>query len=479
MFLKNVDHLSPRITFYYKEVKSHSSVLSGILSTIFFIIKIILGVYYSLELIERKNPTAFYYNTFIEDAPSFPLNSSSLFHFLTLENKEKEIINEGIDFTKFRIIGFEVYFENVIHNPAGLKVVNHWIYGNCNSDDVEGINYLINYDFFEKAACIKKYFDINEQKYYNIGESKFRWPVMAHGGNNPNNQFYSIYMGKCQEDTLKLILGEGHHCKTDSEINEYFKRRGAKVLDFYFVDNYVNILHYKKPLTKYIYKIETTIYQNQYSINNINFNPATIETNNGLFTEKIKQEISYIFQRNDVFISETNGLDIYSAFCIWIKNTNMFYDRTYKKMQDIISSFGGINAVIHFIAILINRLYNKYIVLCDTEKLLLSIINSEKISNKKNIIKIKNINEISINKIKKSKEGIQFNNNNMKDMEDNNNSEINNSEINLSKPNNIFILNSYNIQDKIQQLIKNDENQNVNKIVTTRTSDNEKKANFF
>ena len=67
----------------------------------------------------------------------------------------------------------------------------------------------------------------------------------------------------------------------------------------------------------------------------------------------------------------------------------------------------------------------------------------------------------------------------MKDMEDNNNSEINNSEINLSKPNNIFILNSYNIQDKIQQLIKNDENQNVNKIVTTRTSDNEKKANFF
>ena len=450
MFIKRVDYLSPRITFYYKEVKSHSSVLSGILSTIFIIIKIILGVYYSLELIERKNPKAFYYNTFIEDAPSFPLNSSSLFHFLALENKEKETINEGIDFTKFKIIGFEIYFENFIRSPAGLKEVNHWIYGNCNSDDIEGINYLINYDFFEKSACIKKYFDVNDQKYYDIGESKFRWPVMAHGGNNPNNQFYSIYMGKCQEDTLKLILGEGHHCKTDSEINEYFKRRGAKVLDFYFVDNYVNILHYKKPLTKYIYKIET-----------------------------IKQEISYIFQRNDVFISETNGLDIYSAFCIWIKNTNMFYDRTYKKMQDIISSFGGINAVIHFIAILINRLYNKYIVLCDTEKLLLSIINSEKISNKKNIIKIKNINEISINKIKKSKERIQFNNNNMKDMEDNNNSEINNSEINLSKPNNIFILNSYNIQDKIQQLIKNDENQNVNKIVTTRTSDNEKKANFF
>ena len=64
----------------------------------------------------------------------------------------------------------------------------------------------------------------------------------------------------------------------------------------------------------------------------------------------------------------------------------------------------------------------------------------------------------------------------MKDMEENN-SEINNSEINLSNPNNIFILNSYNIQDKIQQLIKNDEIQNVNKIVTTRTM--KKMENFF
>ena len=125
-------------------------------------------------------------------------------------------------------------------------------------------------------------------------------------------------MGKCNEDILNLILGEGHHCKNDSEIDEFFKSKGAKVLNFYFVDNNVNILNYKNPLSKYIYKIETTIYQNQYSINNLNFNPLTIETSNGLIFDNIEQEISYIFQRNDVFISETKEKGIYILWFLYM-----------------------------------------------------------------------------------------------------------------------------------------------------------------
>ena len=69
------------------------------------------------------------------------MNSSSLFHFLELEKKGREGINEGIDFTKFSIIGLEIHFDNIFHNPFLLKYVNHWVYGNCNSDDIEGINY--------------------------------------------------------------------------------------------------------------------------------------------------------------------------------------------------------------------------------------------------------------------------------------------------------------------------------------------------
>ena len=475
MFVKKLDYLSPKVTFYHKGLISHASILSGILSVIFHVIKIILALYYSLQLIQRKDLKAFYYNTFIEDAPTFPLNSSSLFHFLSLENKNRQSVNEGIDFTKFRIIGFEKFFDNIIHNSEILEGINHWLYGKCNSDDIEGINYLIDYDFFEKSACIKKYFDSKEKKYFNKGEPKFKWPVMAHGTNNPNNQFYSLYMGKCHEDTLNLILGDGYICKNDSEIDEYFNSNGAKILNFYFVDNYVNIMNYKSPFTKFIYKIESPLYQNEYSINNINFNPLTIKTNNGLIFDNAEQEISYIFLRNDVFISETKEKDIYSAYCIWLKNTNYYYERTYKRIQDIFSSIGGINSIINIIAILLNRLYNKYIVLCDTENLLLSLIDLEKKNNKNDIKKkIKNLRETCINNnIKKSTERIKFNTIDITE----NISEKNKSEITLSKTNNNFILNSYNIPDKIQKILINEQNQNINNIPINNSI--KKGNNFF
>ena len=476
MILQKLDYLSPRITLYHKELISHSSFFSGILSIFFFLIRIIFGIYYSLDLIEKKNLKAFYYNTYIEDAPTFPMNSSSLFHFLELQNRSKETTIEGIDFTKFNIIGLEIFFDNIFNSPFLLKFFNHWIYGNCDSDDIEGINYLINNNFFEKSACIKKYFDSTEQKYYNKGESKFKWPVMAHGSNNPNNQFYSIYMGKCNENILNLILGEGHHCKSDSEMDEYFKSDGTKVLNFYFVDNNVNILKYKHPLSKYIYKIETTIYQNQYSINNLNFNPLTLETNNGLFLDNIKQEISYSFQRNDVFISENKEKGIYCGFCTWLKNTNMFYERTYQRVQDIFSYIGGVNSIINILAIMINRIYNKFITLCDTEKFLLSLINSEKINNFSiKSIKIKNLAEKNIiNNSKKNREILDLNNMDMKE----DIIEQNKSDINLEKSNNFFILNSYNsIPEQIKKKLINDENQNKYKI--KKKYSKERKENFI
>ena len=127
---------------------------------------------------------------------------------------------------------------------------------------------------------------------------------------------------------------------------------------------------------------------------------------------QIQKEISYIFQRNDVYISETKEKGIYCAFCIWLKNTNMFYERIYQRIQDIFSYIGGVNNIINILAVMINRLYNNFITLCDTEKLLLSIINSEKINNMsiKSIKIKKNLSEKNINKNnKKNREILNLN----------------------------------------------------------------------
>ena len=88
MFIKRLDYLSPPITFYHQGLLFHTSFVSGIISIISIVLIIILTVYYSKELIEKKNPKSFSYNTFIEDSGIFPLNSSSLFHFISISSNQ-------------------------------------------------------------------------------------------------------------------------------------------------------------------------------------------------------------------------------------------------------------------------------------------------------------------------------------------------------------------------------------------------------
>jgi hypothetical protein len=120
------------------------------------------------------------------------MNSSSLFHFISVASKKSDFTNDGIDFSLFKIVGIEDYFENYL-SENNLSHYNHWLYGKCNSKiDTEGLGNLIQFEFFERCACIRKFFNKEEQKYYNVGDSNFRWPVIAHGTYSKNNKLYNI-----------------------------------------------------------------------------------------------------------------------------------------------------------------------------------------------------------------------------------------------------------------------------------------------
>ena len=102
MFLKKCDLISPPITLYFKSSSSHISIYSGILSIISFLIIINISIYYILEFYHRKNPRAYFFNRYVEDAGTFPLNSTQMFHFIQLANKTtREKI--PLNFHAFRI----------------------------------------------------------------------------------------------------------------------------------------------------------------------------------------------------------------------------------------------------------------------------------------------------------------------------------------------------------------------------------------
>ena len=356
MFIKKFDYLSPTVTFYYNGSLSHSSLLSGIFSIISIAIIIVFAVFFFLDMIERKDPKAFYYNSFVEDAGIFNFSSSSHFHFISLATINSHYISDGFDFTFFRIVGFDNYFAQYLVDK-NLSRLDHWIYGICSyENDASGISDIINKDFFEKSACIKKYFNSAEQKYYDTNDPKFKWPIISHGTYNQNYSLYNFVIEKCQEETLNLIMGENYHCKSNQEIESFVSN--LVVFYFYFINNYINILNYKNPITKYLFNIEHAFSNNQYTQNHLNFNPSNIKTHNGFIFDTVQENNDYIYDKNDIFKEDSEESGIYSVIIFWLKNTMNYYERSYKKIQDVIYSIGGINQFIIIVAAFINSLYN-------------------------------------------------------------------------------------------------------------------------
>ena len=400
MFIKKLDYLSPPITFYHQGLLFHSSFVSGIISIISILIIIIFTVYYSLELIKKKNPKSSSYYTFIEDSGIFPMNSSSLFHFISGVSKESGFKSNGIDFSLVRIIGLEDFFKSYIKDN-NLSHYNHWLYGKCNIKDIEGISNVIQYVFFENSACIRKYFNKEEQKYYDVEDPKFRWPVIAHGTANKDGKLYNIIVEKCDQSSINLILGEGHQCENISELQTHLNDNFFGELFIYIINHSVDILNYTNPYKKYVEMIGNVLFSNYYSVNHLNFNPSIIRTYNGLIYDEFKEETAPIFEKHEVYQFDKEKTNIYSIFAIWLKNKLYKNERSYKKLQDVISSVGGIYQSITIIAAYINAIYNKFIALSDTEVLLHSIIHSEKHNNRnKKNEKIQKLKEHNNDKIK-------------------------------------------------------------------------------
>ena len=387
MFLKKFDMLSPPITLYYKGDDKHPSIFSALLTIVAYTIVFIFGVYYALEFINRENPTAYFFNRYVEDAGEFPLNASSMFAFVqfvdTYTNKPAPI-----DFSAFRILGFDevqadTYILDEAHESPKQRhpeEFNHWLYGPCNNDtDTEGIGYLIDFDYFEQSACIRKYYDKSKGVYYNTGDPNFKWPVILRGCSHPDRTYYGIIMEKCTEDVAHAKSGYAA-CKTDDQIKAIIPTIS---INLQLIDQYADVLNYETPFKKYFYTVTGGITNDYYGINHINFNPAMMVTHNGIFFDNVIEEPSYFFTQNQQGSFSKDTFRALNGFYFWMQNTLQYYERNYKRLQDILSDIGGISSIVLTVAEIINALCSGYIILLDTEDLVLS--SEQKNFNKNNL----------------------------------------------------------------------------------------------
>ena len=197
--------------------------------------------------------------------------------------------------------------------------------------------------------ALENYYNANENKYYKTGENGFVWPVIEKGCSNPKSTYYGIIVQRC-DLAPNSLKSNGPECKSEAEISESIKTLSLK---YQILDQYADMLNYTTPFTKYFYEVTSAIQDGIYIVNHLNFNPANMLTYNGIFFDNQVEENSYFFIQNEKHTIDqsnlsanqtTNGCLIGVYF--WMQNTLQHFERSYDRLQDLLSDIGGISSII-------------------------------------------------------------------------------------------------------------------------------------
>ena len=458
MFLEYIDILSPPITLKFKGNHSHSSKLSGILTITSIFVIIFFSIYFSLDIILKKHPNPFYFIQFIEDSGYFYMNSSSVFHYTYYDNNKT--FNPHI----YKVIGLNnTLYSNYKLDNANYTIRDHYIYEQCNQNsnnlDLNNISNVIDLDeYYNKGLCISKFYNSTSKKFINIKNLDFKYPMMAHGASNPNYVIYGIYLQKCINNSDY----NANECETPEKINEYFNYEIGPV-KFYMLNQEVDIKDYKNPMKHKLFFLRTNFNNASFSIENLNFQPILVSSNEGLFFDRYKNIYSYHYEQNDIkTMTDNNGVMNVKNF--WIQNSCLTYERVYLTIPRLLVEIGGFSKMILIIANLLNKILYRYKTLIDIEKIL--ITKEERLKSKFGEQKSFSLNKIISQNRENSRKsailnnnffntqiykGLENNKNNAKSPNDNINNNENNLVLNNSQDPLTKIKNNNNFSTKISK----------------------------
>ena len=360
MFLKNIDFISKDITLFYKGYDKHSNILSQILSILSFIGVICIICYLSIDVIEKKHPTSFYFTKFIEEIEDYPLNSSSMLHYVSLYDSDNKEVK--IDIKAINVVGISIN-DGIYTNDNNISKYSHWIYEDCELNDLGDYEKTFSESqlyYFKNSLCISKYFDKDNNVIINKNNINFIYPTLSHGASQHNNFEYGIYFQRCQNNSL--INNNNCYSKNDQDIFI------SKIIGYEinFIDISIDVENYKNPIIYSVHIITSEINKNSFVLNHLNFHPIVIKTNDGLFMDNLSNKIAYNFDYNEKITHATEDYKFLGTFNFWMQNTIDTYERTYKKIQDIAGGVDGIVQILFLVIKLINNIFfNNYQELCD------------------------------------------------------------------------------------------------------------------
>ena len=381
MFLQNLDFISPNITLYYHNKKQHSSISSGIFSIIILVIIFSLIFFLSLDFLLLKNPSSMYYKTYLDDVDRYFFNSSSLFHFVFIN--QNDFFNITIDEKYFTIIGVPEHDGKYLLN-TNISFHDHYIYGPCDLSDIGDKKNILTGDYlkyYKNGFCIKKFFNSTSNEIIYKNDKRFIYPYLEHGASKINNRYYNIYFQRCQNHTVI----NNNSCY---EKNVVLNTKGY-LYNIVFITQNIKVKDYKDSIRFNFQRVSNFFNSNSYTSNHLNFSPMKLITHSGKFIDQTSEQFGYNYDFNEKLINFEN-LQIFGSFHFWMQNTLVIYERTYQKIQDISGNIDGILEIISLIVKGLNILFfSDYQILYDFNKEIEELIECN--LDKKRILNFKKI----------------------------------------------------------------------------------------
>ena len=394
--LNKIDFLSPPITLFHLEKRTHTSKVGAVLVIILLIALLSYTIYLITNLISHKNMTYIFHKKFEFEAGYYSFNSSSIFHFIQIFSSEN-----GGYFDKFNstyIRAFTTYAHSNLQYDK-LDLYDHWVFDNCRKgiDDKDLDRSLFqNVENFTNGVCIRYYYNSIEKKYYSSEEKGFNWPHLEHGISQRKNIYLTTIVQKCSNDSIiNEIFGK---CPTQKEIDDYVDKYFGIYL--YFTDTQVDPTDFKNPITKYLQVVTTGIGTSQtYVESYMHFSPLRIRTIGTIFGDTSDIN-SFYFDFNRKGAANNYGEKYFTITKYYhlMQNNVQIYERRYSNIFNIFSEIGGIAQFIFYLFYWLNFIYNQFIIDFDTNSLLFSLTNNEFDNKGNNNININNItSQVSIN----------------------------------------------------------------------------------
>ena len=362
--LLDFDIYSRRISFFYQSKEKLGSTFGFILTLLYVVLSIILFFIYFIKTVKREEVTASDSTIYPEGIPAIEINRDRLYLAFGLEHPTKmtRFIDERIYYPEVRFV------ERVKENGELIK----------RAETVLKLERCSKSKFGEKYQILLENEDLNNSyclQDYNLSlVGGFKYDKMS---------YFKINIFSCVNNT-----NNNNHCKPQDEIDKYLN---AGYFSALIKDIGLNPFNFSFPTVPILQDLYTTIDKFTKKEYFLYFGITEIDTDVGLFTNKVNKEIHLKFQNdiaNTFFVDNEENQknttkEIFTAQ-IRLEDNIHFQKRTYTKMSLVFSTTGGYMQVIYTILTLIALLTKKFSV----EKKLLNSLFNFNIKQKKIILSI-------------------------------------------------------------------------------------------